>query len=168
MNNSLTASSIQHCGKRSYDDFKQLESGGVNDLTETFRTYANEDHLSEGCKQEMRSSPGWRRWIGKSSASSSTQLPFSQKSSVAESAIGSCHKTSQIQRDTHNYVLLCVPFMKKALKLYNAEVCKINSDREFFRMLRYYYTQHCPRKRFSIPRRVQALNFVHVRFSYLT
>ncbi|TPX13401.1 uncharacterized protein E0L32_006131 [Thyridium curvatum] len=149
------------CGKRSYDDFKQLESGGVNDLTETFRTYANEDHLSEGCKQEMRSSPGWRRWIGKSSASSSAQLPFSQKSSVAESAIGSCHKTSQIQRNTHNYVLLCVPFMKKALKLHNAEVCKINSDREFFRMLRYYYTQHCPRKRFSIPKRVQALNFVH-------
>ena len=41
----------------------------------------------------------------------------------------------------HHFLLLCLPFMRWGTKLHQSEVCRVNSDRDFFRLLRErYYT----------------------------
>lgn len=57
---------------------------------------------------------------------------------------------------------MCVPFMRQVAKLWQAEVCRINSDREFFRLMRYYYDQHT-RRPWARFRKIEGINFVKVR-----
>jgi hypothetical protein len=39
----------------------------------------------------------------------------------------------------HNYLLLCIPFMQYAVKVQHADVCRLRSDQDFFRLLALYY-----------------------------
>ncbi|QBZ55162.1 hypothetical protein PoMZ_00055 [Pyricularia oryzae] len=60
----------------------------------------------------------------------------------------------------HNFVLLCVPFMRHGAKLFQPETCTINSDREFFQAVRYHYRQGRGSTAWSRLRKVRSLKFV--------
>ncbi|KAL5888219.1 hypothetical protein ACKVWC_003488 [Pyricularia oryzae] len=60
----------------------------------------------------------------------------------------------------HNFVLLCVPFMRHGAKLFQPETCTINSDREFFQAVRYHYRRGRGSTAWSRLRKVRSLKFV--------
>ena len=67
----------------------------------------------------------------------------------------------------HHFLLLCLPFMRWGTKLHQSEVCRVNSDRDFFALLRKQY--HAARKRrgrvpglFSWLLRPQSIEFVQL------
>lgn len=88
---------------------------------------------------------------------SPTQRPASQ--------LGVCPILPDTPPGDHKFVLLCVPFMR-TLKLHQPEVCKMNSDREFFRVLRYYYASHRETRPWIRLRTVRAINFVKVSHDF--
>lgn len=64
--------------------------------------------------------------------------------------------------DKHNFILMCIPFGRLISKLYQPEVCTIDSDQDFFSLLRVTYMRSRSRKPLSFIRRVKAINFVQV------
>jgi hypothetical protein len=88
-------------------------------------------------------------------------LPRHQQANLATAKLGVCSAALGYGPSDHNFLLLCVPFMRLVSKLWQAEVCKIHSDQDFFRILRYYYNQH-GRRPWARFRKVDAINFVKV------
>lgn len=75
---------------------------------------------------------------------------------------GACPTILQTPNPSHDFVLLCVPFRQRASKLYQAEVCKINSDQEFFQILRHYYSKYRGTRPWDRLRKVRAIEFIEV------
>ncbi|KUI53187.1 hypothetical protein VP1G_10526 [Cytospora mali] len=74
--------------------------------------------------------------------------------------LGVCPVIPQTPQTNHNFVLLCVPFMQRAVKLHQAEVCRINPEQEFFRVLRYYYASQRGFRSWARLRKVRSIDFV--------
>jgi hypothetical protein len=70
------------------------------------------------------------------SQSSAAQLPEHNRNKNA--TIGKCQTISD-SVGVHDYLLLCIPFMRWATKLCQVEICQIKSDYDYFRLLRWYY-----------------------------
>lgn len=64
--------------------------------------------------------------------------------------------------ETHRFLLLCIPFLKWGLKLQQPDVCRIHSDRDFFKLLRKAYLKHRVGKHWRWLRRVKQLDFCQV------
>lgn len=75
---------------------------------------------------------------------------------------GVCPTIPQTPNPSHDFVLLCVPFSQRAIKLYQPEVCRINSDQEFFQVLRHYYSSYRGPKPWDRLRKVRAIDFIEV------
>lgn len=89
-------------------------------------------------------------------------LPRHNPSKPQAAKLGACLTTPEIPQPHHNFVLLCVPFMRWASKLWQAEVCRVNSDQDFFRILRHYY-EYRGKRPWDWLRKVRAINFVKVK-----
>ena len=81
---------------------------------------------------------------------------------------GACTSTGLGGGVTHNFLLLCIPFMRYGIKLYQPEICRINSDQEFFHLLRRYYNTKRGRSSWRLLRKVKSINFVKVLSSQHT
>ncbi|KAH6623433.1 hypothetical protein F5144DRAFT_550976 [Chaetomium tenue] len=90
-----------------------------------------------------------------------TNLPrYSPEKKKEVIPIGACSRTGTDGSGVHDFVLLCIPFMRVATKLYQPEICRINSDQEFFQLLRHYYASKRGPSPWKWLRRVKSINFV--------
>jgi hypothetical protein len=94
---------------------------------------------------------------------STENIPVLPSSLVKETPIhGKCEESANSQR-LHDYILLCIPFMHTAMKVNHAEVCQVQSDRLFFRLIRWYYNKHRGRMLSYLSlKKVRGLRFVQV------
>lgn len=161
-------STLQRCGTRLYDDYTELKPGAAERLERLLKGCTQSpgdagtgyDSATTGyknalagmvtrCKDILTSGRNWR-------------LPSHQPSKRPVESLGACPTSQQAPQTNHNFALLCVPFMERAVKLYQPEVCRINSDQEFFRLLRYYYASQRGVSTWTRLRKVQTINFVKV------
>jgi len=68
--------------------------------------------------------------------------------------------------ERHRFLLLCIPFLKWGLKLQQPDVCRIHSDRDFFKLLRKAYLEHRVGKHWRWLRRVKQLDFCQVCYTH--
>ncbi|KAI0115767.1 hypothetical protein GGR51DRAFT_546095 [Nemania sp. FL0031] len=149
------------CGCRVIDDYGDIYDGA----TEAFERRLK--HRNNVAKQNS-----WRgaipttiQWFRESLTKVKPQgLPSHRQDSNGHSVrLGQCARSAGTAQANHNFVLLCVPYLRWGLRLHNSEVCKINSDQEFFKLLRkcYFSQRHGDtRKPLRMLTKVQALRFV--------
>lgn len=154
-----------------YDDYIELRPGGFEHLENIIGDYFRDDHkygksidagpnpnsTTAGYKNTLTRLSTWCREI--LASGNNWSLPSRQPPSNSVETLGVCPVTPQRPQD-HRFVLLCVPFMQRAVRLHQAEVCRINSDQEFFRLLRYYYASQRGIRSWARLRKVQSVNFV--------
>lgn len=157
-----------------YDDYVELQPGAVGRLDTLIKDYFRDEPTSMKSVDAGDSSSsttagfkktvaGLRTWCKEVFASGrSWSLPGSKPPRKSVETLGLCPVISQTPQTEHNFVLLCVPFMQRAVKLHQAEVCRINSDQEFFRLLRYYYASQRGVRSWARLRRVDYIKFVKV------
>ena len=178
------------CGKALHDDFVELRPGALADLNHLLQSYGKDAHLNHGIStQEIiqtlndenlpaqttpRQQAGWKQRISSAANSgiglvtslvaSSASLPRYQQDMNSDIATtGACIQTGSGGAGVHDFLLLCVPFMRVATKLYQPEICRINSDQEFLKLLRHYYQTKRGRSPWSLLRKVKLINFIKVR-----
>lgn len=162
---------FQICGQIICDDYIELQPGAVSRLEQLLTRYCSERHdLIESSNAAKHSKPS-RRQVGVVArcmdfcstiwGPKGPSLPYHQRSKSSTAEVGVCSVAPGNSEGDHNFLLLCVPFMRSVAKLWQAEVCKISSDRDFFHVLRYYYNQH-GRRFWARLRKVDAINFVKV------
>lgn len=120
----------------------------------------------------------FRRSSHKDTTTSGTSLPVHKHDNngdpyrCADTSTGANNTPASIStvvsfaRPQHHFLLLCLPFMRWGTKLFQSEVCRVNSDRDFFRLLgERYHTARAARKRgpFSWLLRPRSIEFVKVR-----
>lgn len=161
-----------------YDDYIELQSGAISKIEQLLGDYFSTVHGTDESLNPSASSNVMRQgqislwsanfrsvlWPFKNKGSS---LPRHQPSKRTAEELGTCPLMPETPQMDHNFVLLCVPFMRWASKLWQAEICRINSDRDFFRVLRHYYDNHGKRP-WAWLRKVQAVNFVKVSMTLST
>lgn len=92
----------------------------------------------------------------------SASLPRHRQDEQEVITTGACSRTGTAGAGVHDFVLLCIPFMRVATKLYQPEICRINSDQEFFQLLRHYYRTKRGKSPWKWLRKVKSINFVKV------
>lgn len=156
-----------------YDDYTELQPGAATRLEQDLQEYFRD---TMGTTDDSDTTDGTSssifidvtsRWLKSlqriPSKFQSSGLPQHQSlSHRPASQLGVCPVLPNTPAGNHKFVLLCIPFMRTALKLYQPEVCKMNSDQEFFRVLRYYYASQRRTKSWFRLRTVRAINFVKV------
>lgn len=100
-----------------------------------------------------------RAVAGKKGTNLSRYRPEKKKEVIP---IGACSLTETDGGGDHDFVLLCIPFMRVATKLHQPKICRINSDQEFFQLLRRYYASKRGPSPWKWLRRVKFINFVKV------
>lgn len=163
---------MQKCGRKLHDDYIEIEPGAARRLEESLRSYFkgsnlmdNLDSTRQAPKQSFSNKANeWLKAIQLPGNLRFSKLPLHQSSTKhPASQLGVCPTLLSNPPGDHKFVLLCVPFMR-TLKLYQPEVCKINSDRDFFRVLRYYYASHRRTKPWIRLRTARAITFVKVGY----
>lgn len=160
---------------RLHDDFVELRPGGISRLEQLFTEYfsctsgsgdggdvvdpsATSKVAHPGGAVSWTSQLCWKFWPA---AKKTSNLPRHYSSKRSAEELGTCPMIPETPQMDHNFVLLCIPFMRLASKLWQAEICRINSDRDFFRVLRYFYN-HRGKRPWARLRKVQAVHFVKV------
>lgn len=158
-----------------YDDYFEHHAGASEELAEFLgKSFSKslpvvelfDGHPSQDPKPRSSIWSNWSNWGKNLKTRFSTtkpKLPQHQIPRRSNKLLGAC-SAAPLQSGIidHNFVLLCVPFMQRALKLEQAEVCKINSDREFFQLLRHYYQSHRGTRLWGRFRKVCGLEFIQV------
>ena len=62
----------------------------------------------------------------------------------------------------HKFLLVCTPFMRWAIKAYQPDVCRIHSDRDFFKLLHTIYKGRNRNVGWKLLMKVSTINFVKV------
>lgn len=154
-----------------YDDYTELQPGAAADFESLLRKYFKFDApTGEPFDDDMQStntSPKGRwnmvqsLWVALKESRKTINLPRHNPAKHPAAGLGVCSSTLETPQSHHNFVLLCIPMMRWASKLWQAEVCRVNSDRDFFRILRHYY-EHRGKRPWDKLRKVCAINFVKV------
>lgn len=153
-----------------HDDYIGLQPGAVPRLEQLLEKYFSptskaDGAASSGANPGAGSQGGVGSWSSKLlsrfkvSNNRASSLPRHQHSKRSDEELGTCPAVPETPHIHHNFVLLCVPFVRLVSKLWQAEICRINSDRDFFRVLRHYYNSHGKRPWAQL-RSVQAVHFV--------
>lgn len=152
-----------------FDDYTEIKTGAASRLEKTLRQYFEGTVMND--LDSVKHSPRrrfttaaieWLKSIRLPNKRQSSKLPRHRSSRQrSTSQVGVCPILPASLAGDHNFVLLCVPFMRTA-KLHQPEVCRINSDREFFRVLRYYYASERKTSPWIHLRTVRAIKFVKV------
>ncbi|KAI1100631.1 hypothetical protein F4804DRAFT_348340 [Jackrogersella minutella] len=154
------------CGLQFYDDYIEIQGGALNRLKEMLSTYGVRSR-SPGDLESNNSRPGQSYSnSGKPPSGSSRSKVFDvrlpqywQRQDHIEP--GKCSRMVQAGPDnTHNYLLACLPFGRWISKLHQPEVCTINSDQDFFSLLRMLYSTNHRKLSLSWIRRVKGIHFV--------
>ncbi|KAI8628488.1 hypothetical protein F5Y19DRAFT_438091 [Xylariaceae sp. FL1651] len=162
------------CGQRISDDYEEANPGLLKDFEKRLKYYNPDTNALQNMddKPETSKAQSWReniatpiKWCrGLLGASGLQSLPrHRQDSGSCSTQLGSCTRSSTLAQGDHNFVLLCVPYLRWGLRLFNTEVCRINSDQQFFRLLRQCYSDQrgdTSWKAFRVFRKVRALQFV--------
>ncbi|KAM7212825.1 hypothetical protein V8F06_011771, partial [Rhypophila decipiens] len=176
------------CGKALHDDFVELRPGALSDLDKLLQGYGKERDLDNefGVTQEIietldaESSPNqgpppqrrdWKqsarfainsyRGLFSALVLKPPNLPqYRQGRSGQINTTGACIRTGFAGAGLHDFLLLCSPFMRVATKLYQPEICRINSDQEFFQLLCHYYQAKRGRSPWKLLRKVKSIRFV--------
>lgn len=157
---------------RLYDDYIELRPGAISRLEQLLTRYSSctggkEDHSTSSMTSKTTSlgtAVSWtsailsKIWPFKKGSSN---LPRHHSSRRGTEGLGTCPTIPKPSQTEHEFLLLCVPFMRLVSKLWQADICRINSDQEFFRVLRYYYNRRGKRP-WARLRKVQAVHFVKV------
>ena len=163
--------SFQKCGQSLYDDYTELQPGAILKLEQLLKQYCSERHVPNDVLDSAGNAMPSRRQVGIitgcvefcskiwGSNQKGSSLPRHQQSKLSTAELAVCSVAPGNGQGDHNFLLLCVPFMRLVAKLWQAEVCKINSDQDFFHVLRYYYNQH-GRRSWARLRKVDAIHFV--------
>ena len=178
------------CGKALHDDFVELRPGALADLDELLQSYGKDARFNNGIStQEIiqtlddenltaqthpRQQTGWKQSVSSAANSciglltslvpSSASLPHYRQDMDSDIATtGACIQTGSGGAGMHDFLLLCIPFMRVATKLYQPEICRINSDQEFLKLLRHYYQTKRGRSPWRLLRKVKSINFIKVR-----
>lgn len=153
-----------------HDDYIELQPGAVPRLEQLLEQYFSptgkaDGVISSGATPDAPDQGGVGLWGSKLlsrfkvSNNRASTLPHHHLSKRSDEELGTCPVKPETPHMHHNFVLLCVPFVRLASKLWQAEICRINSDRDFFRVLRHYYNNHGKRPWAQL-RKVQAVHFV--------
>lgn len=153
-----------------YDDYTELRPGAATRLESVLREYfggATVGSSNTNGTQSSRFVDSTAKWLealtGIPDKLRFPRLPQHHSSSPRPtSLLGVCTVIPNTPPGHHNFMLLCIPFMKWGLKLYQPEVCKMNSDQEFFQVLRYYYASQRGVRSWIRLRTVRAIKFVKV------
>ncbi|KAK3326837.1 hypothetical protein B0H66DRAFT_600940 [Apodospora peruviana] len=139
---------LQCCGK---DD-------GVNDVIETFDIESSGANQPTDWKHTLRSAANVCAAAFTQATAKLARYPRNKEDGAITT--GSCIRTGPAGTEDHNFVLLCIPFMRLATKLYQPEICRINSDQEFLKLLRLYYDIKGGSSPWKLLRKVRSINFV--------
>ncbi|KAI0857312.1 hypothetical protein F4860DRAFT_490180 [Xylaria cubensis] len=162
------------CGYRVIDDYESKREGAIEAFEGRLGQYNRvaqpvQGHLWKGA---ISTAIQWIRnfstailWIDNFLATGkSPGLPsWRRGDDNLLTQLGSCVSSAGTSQANHNFVLLCVPYLRWGLRLHNSEVCKINSDQQFFKLLQqcYFSQRHGPaRKLLRVFTKVRALQFV--------
>ncbi|KAL8388811.1 hypothetical protein RB599_010129 [Gaeumannomyces hyphopodioides] len=167
------------CGRKIFDDYETFHPEGASVvfplLEKNLKTYPSvatslSSESSEGsgattaAQTRNLSITSFFRGLAVSLTSlKGPALPQHNNTSPADPArLGVCPQPAETdpRRGTHTFLLLCLPFMRTAIKLLQLETCTIYSDREFFRALAYHYSASRGRTSWARLRKVRSLKFV--------
>lgn len=100
-------------------------------------------------------------WQGKS-----MKLPTFNKASKGQNLGETCQLSPTTQTSAldpkHRFLMVCAPFAKRVSKAHQPDVCKIHSDRDFFKALRQTYSDSRRALKWRWFRRVSSIDFVKV------
>ncbi|KAK4202780.1 hypothetical protein QBC40DRAFT_195301 [Triangularia verruculosa] len=166
------------CGKDLHDDFVEVVPGAIEQLEAELR-YQNTiqpdlelDNLEPYNDSESQPNASTRRvsriWTDLTQAFRKLQHPLLPKHRAPRANMSlelgnPCPQSSQQTLPVaHHFLLLCIPFLRFATRLFQPEVCQINSDQAFFQLLRLQYSNARMQKSWlwGQLRRVQAIHFV--------
>ena len=158
-----------------YDDFVEVRPGALSELDNLLQIYGKEvtandtiealdvetvPDQSRGWKPISSIINAWTRFL--TVTKTSATLPrYHQDKDEDFVTIGACTRVGSEGAGAHDFVLLCIPFMRVA-KLYQPEICRINSDQEFFKLLRHCYETKRGQRPWKLLRKVKSINFVKV------
>ncbi|KAI0183816.1 hypothetical protein EV127DRAFT_254931 [Xylaria flabelliformis] len=152
------------CGYRVIDDYESKCEGAIEAFKGRLQQY---NRVTQPVQGYLRKGaiPTAIQWIRNFLATAkSPGLPsYRRGDDSLLTQLGSCVSSAGTNQANHNFVLLCVPYLRWGLRLHNSEVCKINSDQQFFKLLQqcYFAQRHGPaRKLLRIFTKVRALQFV--------
>jgi hypothetical protein len=94
-----------------------------------------------------------------------SQLPRSQRDTGNPGLRDMCREskdTGSVIDLNHTFMLLCMPFMRWATKVQQPDVCKIYSDRDFFRLLKASYMESRKGYTWRGLKQVRSIDFVMV------
>ncbi|KAH6847511.1 hypothetical protein B0I37DRAFT_146495 [Chaetomium sp. MPI-CAGE-AT-0009] len=163
------------CGKALYDDFVELRPGALAELHSMLQRYGKDTTVDNDMEIfDVENAPeqpkNWKQTISQAvsgwtqllaAGKRGTNLPrYRQDKKKEVIPFGACSRTETDGGETHDFVLLCIPFMRVATKLYQPEICRINSDQEFIQLLRHYYAAKRGPSPWKWLRRVKSINFV--------
>ncbi|KAI1169708.1 hypothetical protein F4777DRAFT_592526 [Nemania sp. FL0916] len=140
------------CGWQVIDDYEIKLEESVKTIEYRFEQYNqatqfleedNETDQSNGTTPGSRTEiiPTIIQWFrGFSTKTKSHGLPIYRNDNNGPSIqLENCGRPAHAY---HNFLLLCVPYLRWGLRLYNSHVCKINSDQQFFQLLKKFYFDH--------------------------
>jgi hypothetical protein len=119
-------------------------------------------------KNSLKQPEGWKSTIARATLACIAlftftkvpgTLPQHRQDEQEVITTGACTSTGIGGDVTHDSLLLCIPFMRYG-KLYQPEICRINSDREILDLLRRYYNTKRGRSSWRLLRKVKSINFV--------
>ncbi len=164
----------QSCGSRLHDDFIETRPGAIEELEALLEAYGQngqQDAALADAEPNSSNSGRWSKWATAAASwcqnifpSGTKRLPqYRQGDASSAIPLGICTTPPRASGlDHHNFVLLCIPFMLWASKIHQPEVCRIQSDAEFFSLLRQSYLARRGRNSRTRLRKVQTLHFVKV------
>lgn len=168
---------MKKCGRRLYDDFEEIKPGALNKLETLLASYFSEPSTTlepaDLDDQAPDANPSrnsivrglvhrWKQLFA--NRQKDMGLPWS---CCPVDAMELEHYTAEAAnaRLEHNFVLLCLPFMRWAKKLQQLDTCALQSDQTFFLLLRRHWTDLCKSRPWTSSeslRRVVSLDFVKV------
>ncbi|KAH7009811.1 hypothetical protein EDB80DRAFT_572198 [Ilyonectria destructans] len=168
------------CGRKIYDDFTETRPDSVKDLKTFIDNYRSPNlsmspmkdplQVDDDESQSSNSNPQRNRFIVSEllraiknvfQAQRPGKLPNGEPRGSGHDISGCASTLEGAGQDpNHNFLILCIPFMRWGIKAHQPDVCRVRSDRDFFRLLRATHSEHNVSHRWKGLRRVSAIDFV--------
>ncbi|KAJ9150874.1 hypothetical protein NKR23_g3369 [Pleurostoma richardsiae] len=159
------------CGQQLFDDFIELHPGALIRLENLLKGYDDVNVPAEpaGTRDNQGPRGGWRDSFSAALSLCHRFVLYGRTPGLPQHCpnpsdaieLGTCISSPEPGQANHNFVLLCVPFLQWGIKVHQAEICTINSDQEFFRLLQRAYKVHRrPMGAWKSLRKVRAIHFV--------
>ncbi|CAG7559046.1 unnamed protein product [Fusarium equiseti] len=147
------------CGQQGHDDYFERRPGGIDELQALLKDYESmtlglvDNTGSATVKSGMANvlSIIKSNFSRSSLKGKSAKLPTFNQATKSRNLGEPCQLSSSTQTSVldpkHKLLVVCAPFAKRVSKAHQPDVCKIHSDRDFFKALRQTYSDSrraCP------------------------